>query len=279
MIEGGLIDLHSHTTASDGQYAPKEQVALAARAGVRVLAITDHDTVDGLAEARLAADALGVRLINGIEISILHNRREVHILGHFVDTTEPRLAAHATRVKAERGDRMGQMLAALKGAGITVELAQVQAVAGDAPLGRPHLARALVELNLCRNVKEAFDRWLGDGKVAHVMRRDLSIADAVGLIHGAGGTATVAHPGSSKVNRMELEQFAAAGLDAIEVEHVDHPPSLREKLKEYAAQLKLACTAGSDFHGEQVAPNRLFGDVTMTATGLAQLEARRPAPR
>ncbi len=274
-----MIDLHSHTTASDGQYPPAQQVALAARAGVTVLAITDHDTVDGLAEAGQAAQALGVRLIPGIEISILHNRREVHILGHFIEPTEPRLAEHAAALKAERGGRMLAMLEKLRGAGITVALEHVQAVAGDAPLARPHLARALVELNLCRSVKEAFDRWLGDGRVAHVMRRELSVADAVGLIHGAGGTATLAHPGSTKVNRLELEQFAAAGLDGLEVEHVDHPPSLKEKLRQYSTQLNLTCTAGSDFHGEKVAPNRLFGSVTMSPDALTRLEARRRAPR
>lgn len=271
-----MIDLHSHTTASDGQYPPATQVALAARAGVKVLAITDHDTVDGLAEATAAATQLGLRLIAGIEIAIIHNRREVHILGHFVDPTEVRLAAHATTVKAERGDRMGQMLAQLSRAGLTVPRELVQAIAGDAPLARPHLARALVELILCRTVREAFDRWLGDGRVGHVMRRELSIAQAVGLIHGAGGTATVAHPGSSRVNRLELAEFAQAGLDGIEVEHVDHPPSLREKLAVHARQLSLECTAGSDFHGEQIAPHRRFGEVSMAPAAFDRLEARRP---
>ena len=269
-----MIDLHSHTTASDGQHPPAEQVALAARAGVTVLSVTDHDTTGGVLEAAAAATSLGIRLIPGIEISILHNRREVHILGHFIDPTHAALQAHAVELKAERGGRMEEMIARLNRAGIAVTLEQVRQLAGSAPLARPHLARALVELNLCSSVKEAFDRWLGDGKLAHVMRKELTIAAAVTLIHQAGGTATLAHPGSSKVNPLELRQFAEAGLDGLEVGHVDHPPSLQEKLRALAQELHLVCTAGSDFHGKKVAPNRDFGQVTMRPAELAALEAR-----
>lgn len=270
-----MIDLHSHTSASDGQHAPADQVALAARAGVTVLAVTDHDTTDGLLEAARAAQSLGIRLIPGIEISIIHNRREVHILGHFIDPTDTALVKYGAGLKAERSGRMEEMIARLNRGGVPVTIEDVREVAGTAPLARPHLARALVERRLCSSVKEAFDRWLGDGKLGHVMRKDLSIATAVSLIHDAGGTATLAHPGSTKVNQLELSEFAAAGLDGLEVEHVDHPPSLKEKLREHAARLKLVCTAGSDFHGHKVAPNRDFGVVTMHRDELARLEARR----
>lgn len=273
-----MIDLHSHTTASDGEHRPAEQVALAARAGVRTLAVTDHDTVAGLGEAAQAADALGVRLIAGIELSLTHNRREVHVLGHFIDPASPALEAHARQFHADRVARMHQMLAQLQAAGVTVPLEHVQAIAGDAPLARPHLARALVERQLCRSVKEAFDRYLGDGRVGHVLRRELSIAQAVDIIHQAGGTATLAHPGSTRVNPLELRQFAAAGLDGVEVQHLDHPPSQREALSRLAGELGLCCTAGSDFHGASVAPDRRFGLVTMTAAELGRLEARRPRP-
>jgi 3',5'-nucleoside bisphosphate phosphatase len=270
-----MIDLHSHTTASDGQFAPAAQVALAAKAGVTVLAITDHDTVDGVAEASLEAQRLGLRLIAGIEISIIHNRRELHILGHFVDPTDDELARHAVCLKAERDGRMEEMLRRLASVNIRLDLEEVRQVANGAPLARPHLARALVERRICASVREAFDRFLGDGKVAHVMRQEVTAAQAIGLIHRAHGTATLAHPGPSKVNRLEVETFAQAGLDGLEVGHLDHPPSQQEKFREWARALSLVCTAGSDFHGQAIAPDRLFGHVTMSPSELEALEARR----
>jgi hypothetical protein len=272
-----MIDLHSHTSASDGQYAPEEHVALAARAGLRVLSVTDHDTVDGLARAIAEGTKLGVRVIPGIEVSIMHNRREVHVLGHFIDPTEPRLAAHALVLAEERQGRMEEMLRRLSAVGITVPLEQVRAIAGEAPMARPHLARALVDRGLCSSLKESFERFLGDGKVAHVPRREVTGAEAMALIHQAGGTATLAHPGSSRVHRLELEDLKKVGLDGLEVEHVDHPPSQRETFRGWARALGLATTAGSDFHGPAVTPNRVFGSVSMTEEELAVLEARRPA--
>lgn len=269
-----MIDLHSHTTASDGQYAPHEQVALAAKAGVKVLAVTDHDTVDGLAACALAAKERGLRLIPGIEFSCLHERREVHLLGHFIDPTDGGIASYAKTLVTEREKRMGQMLAKLVAMGIPVTLERVQAIAGNAPLTRPHLARALVELRVCTSTKEAFDRFLGDGRSAWVPRFELRVGEAIQLIHAAGGTATLAHPGSSKVHRLEVETMAKAGLDGLEVIHRDHPPSQREVFMKWADELGLCCTAGSDFHGEKVAPDRQFGSVTMDPAQLARLEAR-----
>ncbi len=271
-----MIDLHSHTSASDGQHPPAEQVALAAAAGVKVLAVTDHDTVAGLGACADAAAALGLRLVPGIEVSALHNRREVHVLGHFVDPASPRLQAYVTQLGGERERRMEAMVEKLEAMGVPVKLEQVRALAGDAPLTRPHLARVLVELRVCSSTREAFDRFLGDGRPAWVPRFELSVSDAVALIHAAGGTATLAHPGSSRVNRLEVETMAAAGLDGIEALHSDHPPSQQELFRGWADALGLECTAGSDFHGEAVAPNRRFGSATMSPEALARLEARRP---
>ena len=154
----------------------------------------------------------------------------------------------------------------------------MEAIASGAPLGRPHLARALVETGLCATVREAFERFLGDGKLAHVPRQEVTPAEAIELLHRAGGTATLAHPGSSKVHRGELELLARAGLDGLEIEHADHPPSQREAFARWAAPWRLVATAGSDFHGPQVAPDRAFGDVSMSREALAALEARRPGP-
>ncbi len=270
-----MIDLHSHTTASDGQYPPHEQVALAAKAGVTVLAVTDHDTVAALPACEAAAKAKNMRLVPGIEISCIHHRREVHILGHFIDPVAPKLAAYALQLVDERGKRMELMVKRLVAQGVPVTMEQVRALAGDATLTRPHLARVLVELRVCSSMKEAFDRFLGDGKSAWVQRFELPVDAAITLIHGAGGTATIAHPGSSRVNRLEVETMAKAGLDGIEVIHKDHPPSQRELFAKWAKELGLICTAGSDFHGEKVAPDRHFGSVGMDPGQFKALEARR----
>lgn len=270
-----MIDLHSHTTASDGQHPPHEQVAMASKAGVKVLAVTDHDTVAGLEAAAEACRHHGVELIAGIEVSCVLQRREVHVLGHFVDPTNAALLAYARRLVDEREQRMEKMVDRLASQGIPVTVAAVQAIAGDAPLTRPHLARALVELRVCTSLKEAFDRFLGDGRLAWVPKAELSVEAAVQLIHGAGGTATIAHPGSSRVNRYELEGMAKSGLDGIESVHGDHPPSQRELFERWAGELSLCCTAGSDFHGVKIARDRLFGTVSMKEEQLAKLRARR----
>lgn len=272
-----MIDLHSHTTASDGQYAPHEQVALAAKAGVTVLAVTDHDTVAGLDACDAAAKAHGMRLVPGIELSCLHQRREVHVLGHFIDRSNAALGAYARQLIDERSKRMELMVQKLVAQGVPVTVEQVQALAGDAPLTRPHLARVLVELRVCTSTKEAFDRFLGDGRSAWAPRFELSVESAISLIHGAGGTATIAHPGSSRVNRLELEQMAKAGLDGLETIHRDHPPSQREQFQKWASELGLCSTAGSDFHGEKVAPDRYFGSVGMDPAQFAALERRARA--
>jgi len=270
-----MIDLHSHTTASDGQYPPHEQVALAAKAGVTVLAVTDHDTVSGLDACAAQAKTHGIRLVPGIEISCMHHRREVHILGHFIDPLNAQLGAYTVQLTTEREKRMELMVARLVGLGVPVTLAQVQSLAGTAPLTRPHLARVLVELRICSSTKEAFDRFLGDGRSAWVPRFEMTVAGAITLIHAAGGTATIAHPGSSKVNKLEVEAMAKAGLDGIEAVHRDHPPSQRELFGRWADEFGLCCTAGSDFHGEKVAPDRHFGSVSMDPGQFARLEARR----
>ncbi len=270
-----MIDLHSHTTASDGQYPPHEQVALAAKAGVTVLAVTDHDTVASLPACEVAAKAKNMRLVPGIEISCIHHRREVHILGHFIDPAAPKLAAYALQLVDERGKRMELMVKRLVAQGVPVTMEQVRELAGDATLTRPHLARVLVELRVCSSMKEAFDRFLGDGRSAWVQRFELPVDAAITLIHGAGGTATIAHPGSSRVNRLEVETMAKAGLDGIEVIHKDHPPSQRELFAKWAKEFGLICTAGSDFHGEKVAPDRHFGSVGMDPGQFKALEARR----
>ena len=274
-----MIDLHSHTTASDGQHSPTELVGLAADAGVTVLAVTDHDTVAGLGEAREAARARGVELVAGIELSAFVHQREVHILGHFVDPDFPELARYEERLRGERESRMARMVERLQGMGFPVSMEQVRALAGGAQLGRPHLARLLVERGWCVDVKSAFDRFLGAGRAAWVERFKMEGADAIRLIHRAGGTATLAHPGSSKVERYDLLQLAKAGLDGLESLHADHNPSVRERYLKFAREFELVPTGGSDFHGEQVTPGRRPGDTPTPPEHLARLRSRAASQR
>lgn len=270
-----MIDLHSHTTASDGQHPPAEQIGLAAKAKITVLAVTDHDTVKGLDACEAAAKEHGIRLVPGIEISAHLNGREVHILGHFVERTLPRLASFDAELKTFREGRMQQMIDKLVALGFPASMEAVKAIAGDAHLARPHLARWLVDRNYCTSLPDAFTRFLGDGKPAAVARFDVTPEQAIELIHVAHGTATVAHPGSSRVNRYELEKLKAMGLDGLEVHHSDHPPSQREQFLAWAKELDLVPTAGSDFHGMKVAPDRHFGNEAMAPSDFARLEARR----
>lgn len=269
-----MIDLHSHTTASDGQHSPAELVSLAASAGVTALAVTDHDTVAGLAEATEAARAHGIELVAGIELSAFVLRREVHILGHFVRPDFEELASYDARLRVEREQRMEKMVEGLRKMGFPVRMEQVRALAGGAQLGRPHLARLLVEQGWCVDVKQAFDRFLGAGKSAWVERFKLDAADAIQLIHRAGGTATLAHPGSSKVERYELLQMVKAGLDGLEALHLDHNPSVQERYLKFAKEFDLVPTGGSDFHGEAVTPGKRPGDSTTPPENFAKLRAR-----
>lgn len=276
-MKPAVIDLHSHTTASDGQHAPEELLARAAAAGVSVLAVTDHDTVAGLEAAAEAARAHGVELVPGIELSAFIHGREVHVLGHFVRPGDEELGQFAERLRGEREQRMEAMVARMRALGYPVHMEQVRELAGEAQLGRPHLARLLVERGWCSSMQEAFDRFLGSGKPAWVERYRLEGAEAIRLIRRAGGVATLAHPGTSRMEHHQIKLLAGAGLGGLEVYHADHHPSVRNKYLSIARALDLVPTAGSDFHGRQVSPERHLGMVSMPAEQLARLRARAAA--
>jgi predicted metal-dependent phosphoesterase TrpH len=272
-----MIDLHSHTTASDGEHTPAELLGFAQAAGITTLAVTDHDTVSNIGECTREAQARGMRLVAGIEVSIIMNRREVHILGHFVDPANAALATFGDALKIQRAKRMELMVEKIQKLGFPITMQHVTDLAGPgAHLARPHLARVLLEMNYVGSSKEAFDRFLADGKPASVPRFEVSFDEAIALIHGAGGTATCAHPGVSRIQEFEIKDMKAGGLDGIEAIHSDHPPSLREKFQQWGQTYDLVCTAGSDFHGHTVAPNRHLGSVQMPLESFTRLEARRP---
>lgn len=272
----GKIDLHSHSRASDGEFTAVEVAERAAAAGLQVWALCDHDTVAGLVDAGAAARRLGVRFVPGIELSAFLDRKEIHLLGHFVDPVHPTLREFEDFLADHRRRRMKQIVERLAALNVNVKVEDIERWSGGKTIGRPHVARAILETGVVATVKEAFDRFLGEGKPAYVGRFRLEVADAVKLVRGAGGTTTVAHPAVSKLDRWDLERLRAAGVDGLEVHHADHDPGTRERLLRLAEELDLVPTAGSDYHGETVAPDRHLGDVTMPEEDLARLEARRP---
>jgi predicted metal-dependent phosphoesterase TrpH len=271
-----FIDLHSHSTASDGQYPPAEVAAKAGAAGVRVWGLTDHDTVAGQEEARGAALRLGMRFVTGIELSCFLDRREVHMLGHFIDPRHRAMRDFEDLLAEQRRIRMGEIVTRLAELGVVIQEEAVVKFSGGKTFGRPHVARAMVEAGAVSSVKEAFDRYLGEGKPAYVQRYRLEAAEAVRLVNGAGGVLTLAHPGVNGMERGEVVRLRALGLAGIEVDHPEHDPSLREKYRRLAEECDLVPTAGSDYHGEAISPDRFIGTESMAEEQLARLEARRP---
>lgn len=242
------IDLHLHTTASDGLLAPSALIQAARTANVEVLSVTDHDTVDGLEEARGAADAAGLVFVSGIELSAYWRSVEFHILGYFIDPANPGLRAFLDVTREARRTRLQAMLTRLHAMGMRVPADDVLARAPNGNVGRPHLARAMVERGFVGSADEAFDRYLGTNRPAYVPRPDVSVAEAIGVIRKAGGIASLAHPGLH--NRDEaISDLMAAGLTAIEVYHPKHAFGRARRYRGVAKQHGLLISGGSDFHG------------------------------
>jgi hypothetical protein len=213
--------------------------------------------------------------VPGIELSCELHGREVHVLGHFLDPLSPGLVRLAEQMLAERWQRMERMVERARAAGLAgVTLELVIAASGGENLGRPHLARVLVDLGHCRSVKDAFDRYLRNDGALFVDRLRLSVGEATALIRGAGGTSSVAHPGANGVSRQELKTCAGFGLDAVEAYHPEHVPNQAEAYQRWAEELGLLVTAGSDYHGPKVQPDRNLGDRTLPPDRFAALEER-----
>jgi len=271
-----FIDLHTHSVASDGEHRPAEVASRAAAAGTRVWSLTDHDTVAGQAEGAEAARRLGLRFVPGIELSVYLGQREIHVLGHFVDPGHQALRRFEDLLAERRRVRMGEIVTRLAALGIAIREDDIVKWSGGKTIGRPHVARALVEAGAAATVKEAFDRYLGEGRPAYVPRFRLEAEESIRFVQGAGGVATVAHPGNSGIERGDLQRLRQAGLGGLEVGHPDHHPSVRDKYRRLCQELDLVPTAGTDYHGEAVAPDRFLGSAEMAAEDLERLEARRP---
>ncbi len=248
------IDLHTHSDRSDGTDSPTELVENAARAGLDVVALTDHDATVGWDEAQAAADRVGVRLVKGLEISTQLQGKSVHLLGYEVDPTHGPLLAELQRVLDGRDNRLPLILERLGTLGIELTVEDVARWSGNAAAsGRPHVADALVEKGVVANRDEAFDRLLKPGRPAYVDRYAAPLHEAVRLVRDAGGVAVVAHPWSRGSDRVmtpdAIAELAGLGLAGLEVDHNDHDEDQRARLRALAADLDLAVTGSSDYHG------------------------------
>ena len=243
------IDLHSHSTESDGVLAPAAAVQAAAGDGVTVLALTDHDTMTGIPTARSAAADCGIELIPGVEVSCQWGRESVHLLGLFVDPDDRTLTSLFEQVSGSRRERIAETCRRLTGAGVPLSFEEVAAMSTGRSLGRPHVADALVQKGTVRNRKEAFDRYLGDGQVGHVRYGwKISVAEAAKLLHAAGGISSVAHPKYLDDQSALPAMLRETGVRALEVYHVEQDAEEREHYLSVADSLGLMVSGGSDFH-------------------------------
>ncbi|MES1928242.1 protein trpH [Salinisphaera dokdonensis CL-ES53] len=250
-----MIDLHAHSTCSDGRLTPAELVARAAEAGVKTFALTDHDTIDGLAEARTAADTHGMRFINGVELSVTWQRRTLHVVGLAFDSQDSQLADGLATLQQARRDRAIRIAAKVEKLGVADALGRAQAMAGDGQITRPHFARLLIEDGICRDNNQAFKKHLRPGRDAHAAIEWTSLDEAITWLHGAGGMAVLAHPfgyGFSGAWRQRaIAAFAEAGGDGLEI-----CTGTTDRQKEITAardayQHDLAGSVGSDFHAPE----------------------------
>ncbi len=247
------IDLHLHTTHSDGSFSTREVMAFAKQAGLTALAITDHDIVEGIPEATAIGKELGIEVVPGVELSSRLGVSELHILGYFLNWTDPLLAQRLSTLRDSRHLRNPKIVQRLNELGIPITYEEVRALAGTESVGRPHIARLLMEKKFVTSAKEAFDRYLANGRPAFVDRELPEPAEAVRWIREAGGVPVLAHPTWVRTSadglRGLVRELKAAGLGGIEVHYSTHSPSQTTEYLDLAKQCDLLVTGGSDFHG------------------------------
>jgi predicted metal-dependent phosphoesterase TrpH len=270
-----LIDLHLHTTASDGTLPPAALVARAAAAGLTVLSVTDHDTTAGLDEARAAASSAGIEFVPGIEITAVEQSRDVHILGYFIDARSETLAAFLSQQRARRVERVARIGERLRELGCAVDLDPLLHAASRASgrsVGRPQIADVLTQSGRAVDRDDAFDRLLGEGRPAFVPRIGETPERVIDIIREAGGVASLAHP--VLLDRDDLiPRLARAGLAALEVCHSDHDVAAERHYRELATRYGLAVSGGSDYHGDSGHGGRALGVVTLPKLDFERLRA------
>lgn len=264
-------DFHLHSTASDGVQSPAWVVETAAANGVEVLALTDHDTTEGLGEARVAATRLGLRLIPGIELSTDMGTADVHLLAYGLDVQSAQFQGYLSWLRESRTGRAGKIVEVLASLGAPISLKRVFEIAGEASVGRPHIARALVEAGHATSVQDAFDRFLANNGPADVPRAKMSPQQAIDEVHTAGGVIFVAHPlfiGAAALAGT-IEQLAAWGLDGIETFYKHYSPDQVASHAALGRRLGLALSGGSDYHGLGNPDDRAIGEIPFPDDGVA----------
>jgi len=268
-----MIDLHLHTTASDGTDTPAELVRVCRRAGITTMAVTDHDTTAALARTARAARRAGITFVPGIEITAAWRGSDVHVLGYFFDPASRVLAAFLDGQLQDRIRRARAVADRLAALGAPVDMDALISRAGTRPVLRPHIAQAIVDAGHAAHEREAFDRYIGEGGPAYVARQGATPAEVVAVIRRAGGVSSMAHPGVTEQDAI-IKELASAGLDAIEVYHTDHSADDIARYLALARRLGLGVTGGSDFHGRRSAHSNGFGTVCLPAPDYDALRHR-----
>lgn len=278
-----VIDLHTHSTCSDGSLTPEELVSAAVDANLEAVALTDHDTTAGLPRFLVAARQAGLCGVTGIEISAEHHHGAMHILGYFLDPAHVGLQEDLTRLRKGRSERNRKILDKLCALGLELTWDEVHALAGGEVVGRPHFAQALIKRGHVKDKDEAFTRFLARGRPAYAERLRLSPVESIQMIRNAGGVPVLAHPCSLKLGQKQLRELLmmlrSVGLEGIEVYHSEHNLGQTRQYYRLAAEMDLAMTGGSDFHGTLMPDIKLgcgFGSLHVSVELMEQLASRRP---
>lgn len=272
------IDLHTHTSASDGLLPPVDLVIEARRQGITVLGITDHDTIAGLLDAVKTAERVGVTVVPGVELSTTISGPEIHILGYFVDRDDQEFVERLAALARDRVNRISNVVRLLNDAGYAVDVDRILAQADHGSIGRPHVARALIALGAASSMNDAFNRFLRRGTVGwspRSPRSPFSAEEAVGILRDNGAIPVLAHPYSTRDVRATVERLVPAGLRGLEVHYGEYDNAQREALNETANEFNLIPTGGSDFHGHGAREGRDLGTVHVPGEVWDRLQAAR----
>lgn len=249
-----MIDLHAHTSASDGTYSPKELVTLAKSEGIEAIAITDHDTIEGVPEALEAGEKIGLEVIPGVEISIDHQPGSMHVLGLFLDIENKKLIEYLTVLQTSRSSRNPKIIEKLNELGLAISMEDVQKISGGGQVGRPHIAAALLKDGYVSSNQQAFDKYLKKGAIAYFERSRLTREETVDMIHGAGGLVILAHPNTLGVNGSSfsnlMSELKEVGFDGLEVFYNSHSQSDEDRLMKIVDKNGFIISGGTDFHGQ-----------------------------
>ena len=273
-----MIDLHLHTTASDGRCAPEELVEQAVAVGLRTIAVTDHDTMAGVASAAAASAAAGIEFVPGVEFTAVCDGRDFHVLGYYLDPASPALQGALSAQHAARVDRAREIARRLAASGVPIDTEALLARAAKGrgkSLARPTIAQALVDAGHVGSIAEAFDRFLGEGCPAYLPHQGRSPEEAVALIRSEGGVPALAHPGTTGRDDV-IPKLAVAGLAALEAFHSAHDPTMQAHYVRMARSLGLAVCGGSDYHGPGTRRAEFFGVTHLPPEEFAAFRARRP---